>query len=183
VGYWQAYLLVEEIADELRVDLTFKEPPQGKNLALLQQISRSRNPVSLHIRRGDSTLPTEGKVVLPIEYYSHAVSIMKERLVDPVFFVFSDDLTFAKENLPRNNRMVFVEHNDTSAAYEDLRLMSSCHYHIIANSTFSWWGAWLNPRSDKVVIAPRHWFLGADNYYPNLFPQDWMLAGAQFSRL
>ena len=175
-GYFQTHLLVEEIADDLRVDLTFKEPPQGKNLELLQQISRSKNPVSLHIRRGDSTLAAEGKVVLPMEYYSNAISTFKERLIDPTFFVFSDDIPFVKENLPRNARTVFVEHNDDFAAHEDLRLMSSCRHHIIANSTFSWWGAWLNPRPEKMVIAPRHWFLGADNYYPNLFPHDWMLA-------
>jgi hypothetical protein len=175
-GYFQTHLLVEEIADELRVELTFKEPPQGKNLELLQQISRSKNPVSLHVRRGDSTLAHEGKVVLPMEYYSNAVSTFKDRLVGPTFFVFSDDIAFVKENLPRDIGMVFVEHNDDFAAHEDLRLMSSCHHHIIANSTFSWWGAWLNPRPEKMVIAPRHWFLGVDNYYPNLFPHDWMLA-------
>lgn len=174
-GYFQTNRLVEEIADELRVDLTLKEPPQGKNLELLQQIGRSRNPVSLHVRRGDSTLPWEGKVVLPMEYYSHAVSIIKERLIDPVFFVFSDDMLFAKDNLPQDVTMVFVDHNDEFAAHEDLRLMSSCHHHIIANSTFSWWGAWLNPRPDKMVVAPRHWFLGVENYYPNLFPHDWMI--------
>jgi hypothetical protein len=85
-------------------------------------------------------------------------------------------MPFVKENLPRDMSMVFVEHNDSFAAHEDLRLMSSCHHHIIANSTFSWWGAWLSPRSDKMVIAPRHWYLGMDDYYPSLFPPNWVLA-------
>lgn len=175
-GYFQTRLLVEEIADELRVDLTLREPPQGKNLELLAQISQSRNPVSLHIRRGDAIHPREGKVVLTNEYYSHAISIIKDRFADPVFFVFSDDIPFAKENLPRDIEMRFVEHNDDFAAHEDLRLMSTCRHHIIANSTFSWWGAWLNPRPDKVVVAPRRWFLKVENYYANLLPQDWILA-------
>jgi hypothetical protein len=177
-GYFQSNEMVEAVADELRADLTLKEPPRGWNLELLQEIRRSRNPVSLHVRRGDSALPWEGKVVLAMEYYAHAISTIKERFVDPLVFVFSDDVAFARENLPRKARMVFVDHNDDFASHEDLRLMSACHHHIIANSTFSWWGAWLNPRPGKMVIAPRHWFLAEDNYYPNLLPQDWVLADA-----
>jgi hypothetical protein len=173
-GYFQSSQMVEAVADELRVDLTFKEPAKGKNLELLRQIRRSRNPVSLHVRRGDSTLPWEGKVVLPTEYYAHAISMVKERFVDPDFFVFSDDMSFVKEGLPREARMVFVEHNDDFASHEDLRLMSACHHHIIANSTFSWWGAWLNTGRGKMVIAPRHWFLAVDNYQ-TLFQRDWIL--------
>ena len=175
LGYFQANRLVEEIAGELRVELTLKEPPQGKNLEVLQQIRRSSNPVSLHIRRGDATLPTEGRVVLPMEYYKQAISIIKEQLIDPAFFVFSDDMAFVRENLPRDSRMVFVELNDDFTAHEDLRLMASCRHHIIANSTFSWWGAWLNPRADKMVVAPRHWFVGVEKSYSELLPRDWML--------
>jgi hypothetical protein len=184
-GYFQTHLLVGEVADELREDLIFKEPPQGTNRELLQKISQSRNPVSLHVRRGDSILPWEGKVVLSTDYYYQAISIMKERLVDPTFFVFSDDMDFVKESLRWDARMVFVEHNDDFTAHEDLRLMSSCHHHIIANSTFSWWGAWLTPRLDKTVIAPSRWFLAGDNRHQNLIPPDWILldsvASAAFS--
>ena len=186
VGYWQSHLLVEEVAVELRVEFTLIEPAQGKTLEVMEQIRRSRNPVSLHVRRGDSTLAVEGRVVLPMEYYSDAISAFTKRLVDPTFFVFSDDIPFVKDNLPRDIRVVFVEHNEPSAAHEDLRLMSSCHHHIIANSTFSWWGAWLNPRVDKMVVAPRHWYISADNHYRNLLPPDWMLgdvATAQGSAL
>jgi Glycosyl transferase family 11 len=175
LGYFQTSHLVEEIAEELRMELTLKEPPQGKNLEVLQQIRRSRNPVSLHIRRGDATLPTEGRVVLPMEFYKQAISIIKEQLIDPAFFVFSDDMAFVRENLPRDSRMVFVELNDEFTAHEDLRLMASCRHHIIANSTFSWWGAWLNPRADKMVVAPKHWFVGVENSYSGLLPRDWML--------
>jgi hypothetical protein len=173
-GYFQSSQMVEAVADELRVDLTLKEAAKGKNLELLRQIRRSRNPVSLHVRRGDSTLPWEGKVVLPMEYYAHAISMMKERFVDPDFFVFSDDMSFVKEHLPREARMMFVEHNDDFGSHEDLRLMSACHHQIIANSTFSWWGAWLNSRAEKMVIAPRHWFLAEDNCHQNLVQEDWI---------
>jgi Glycosyl transferase family 11 len=174
-GYFQNHAMVEEVAGELRLDLTFREPPQGRTLEVLQQIGRSKTPVSLHVRRGDATIPVEGKVVLRKEYYANAIALIKERFVDPTFFVFSDDIPFVKQNLGLDPGTVFVDHNGTFAAHEDLRLMSSCQHHIIANSTFSWWGAWLNPRPDKVVIAPRRWFLGIDNYHPNLFARDWIL--------
>jgi hypothetical protein len=176
VGYWQNHLMVEENADELRAELTLKDPPRGKTLEILEQIRQSRNPVSLHVRRGDSMIPREGRVVLPMKYYSDVISIIKERVVDPVFFVFSDDMAFVKQTLPRDGKMVFVEHNDDFNAQEDLRLMSSCHHHIIANSTFSWWGAWLSARPDKIVIAPKHWYNAEDTCYPDLLPPSWILA-------
>jgi hypothetical protein len=175
-GYFQTYLIVEAVADELRLDLRFRQPAAGKTLEVLEQIRSCKHPVSLHVRRGDSVLPVEGKVALPMEYYSDATSFFKQRLADPTFFVFSDDLPFVKENLPRDLKVVFVGHNDTFTAHEDLRLMSACHHHIIANSTFSWWGAWLNTRPDKMVIAPRNWYAGKNSYYPNLCPPDWMFA-------
>ncbi len=176
VGYWQAHRFVDEIADELRVEFSLTKPAQGKNLEILNQIRQSNNPVSLHVRRGDYTLAVEGNIALPIEYYLHAISSYKERLDEPTFFVFSDDIAFTKAHLPRGLRAVFVEHNDHSSSHEDLRLMSSCHHHIIANSTFSWWGAWLNPRTDKIVFAPKYWHLKRDSYYADLLPPGWILA-------
>jgi Glycosyl transferase family 11 len=175
-GYFQTYLMVEAVADELRLDLRFGQAASGKTLEVLNQIRSSKHAVSLHVRRGDSVLPAEGKVVLPMEYYSDAISLFQQRLADPTFFVFSDDLPFAKENLPCDPKVVFVGHNDIFTAHEDLRLMSACQHHIIANSTFSWWGAWLSSQPDKMVIAPRKWYVGKDSDNPNLCPPDWMLA-------
>jgi hypothetical protein len=176
VGYWQNYLLVEKIADELRTELRFREPATGKNQQVLEQIRQTRNPVSLHVRRGDYAVAFEGDVALPFTYYFNAISIFKQRLNDPTFFVFSDDIPFARNNLPRDIKTVFVEHNDGFTAHEDLRLMSSCRHHIIANSTFSWWGAWLNSSDGKIVIAPKQWLLTADSEYFELLPPDWTLA-------
>jgi hypothetical protein len=174
LGYWQNHLTVDYVEDELREDLNFKEPARGKNLEVLEQISHSNNPVSLHVRRGDYTHPDQN-LALPPEYYSRAIAIIKQRLVDPTFFVFSDDMRFVKENLPREGKMIFVEHNDHFSAHEDLRLMSACHHHIIANSSFSWWGAWLNPLPDKIVIAPKLWRRKANSYYQDLLPSKWTL--------
>lgn len=176
VGYWQAHRLADEIADELRAEFSFREPAQGKNLEILNKIRQCKNPISLHVRRGDYTLAAEGNIALPMDYYSRAIATCKERLGDPVFFVFSDDIAFTKEHLPRDIEAVFVDHNDDASSHEDLRLMSSCHHHIIANSTFSWWGAWLNPRTEKLVYAPKHWHLKPVSYYPDLLPPDWILA-------
>ena len=175
VGYWHTYMTAEKVEEELRSELAFRKPAEGKNLEVLEQIRRSRNPVSLHVRRGDSTVSATNRVHLPLEYYLNAIATMKERFDNPTFFVFSDDIGFVKDYLRLDGTTVFVGHNDDFSAHEDLRLMSSCHHHIIANSTFSWWGAWLNPRQDKTVIAPRQWYVTPDSYYPDLYPPTWTL--------
>jgi hypothetical protein len=175
IGYWQTWVMVEEVAAELRSELTFSKPPQGKTLEVLQQIKRSINPVSIHVRRGDSTITATNRVSLPIEYYLRNIAECRQRLANPTFFVFSDEMGFAKEFLPRTINAVFVEHNDDFSAHEDLLLMSSCRHHIIANSTFSWWGAWLSPGFDKMVFAPKQWYQTKDSYYPELLPPSWNL--------
>ena len=177
-GWWHNYIMVEEVARELRTELVLKEPAQGRNLEVLNQIRNSRHPVSIHVRRGDSTIAATGRAALSSEYYSNAISIFNERFVNPDFFVFSDDIPFAKDHLPRGIRAVFVDHNDDFSAHEDMRLMSACHHHVLANSTFSWWGAWLSPRPDKIIMAPKQWYLTEDSFYPDLMPKTWMLTDA-----
>lgn len=175
VGYWQAYPLVDAVAEEIRSEFRFREPAGGRDLELLDRIRTCNSSVSLHIRRGDYTLAAEGNIALPIEYYVQAIRIAQERLNKPTFFVFSDDIRFARENLPKAMDAIFVDHNDPSSAHQDLRLMSSCDHHIIANSTLSWWGAWLNPSAEKMVVAPKHWGVGRLEHYPDLLPPSWTL--------
>jgi hypothetical protein len=175
IGYWQTYRVVEAVSHELRHELRFKEKATGKNLEIQNRIQNTLNSVSIHVRRGDYALAVEGNIVLPGAYYAKAVSLMQKKVSDPTFFVFSDDVPFARKLLPENVRKVFVDHNDDFSSHEDLRLMSSCEHHVIANSTFSWWGAWLNPRAAKIVIAPRHWHLTKQSYYPDLLPPEWLL--------
>jgi len=175
IGYWQAYQFVNSVAEELRQEFQFRDPPTGKTLAVLNHIRQQQNPVSLHMRRGDFTLAVEGNIALPMDYYRRGIDYLRERLHHPLFFVFSDDIAFARANLPSGLPAIFVDHNDDSTAYDDLRLMSACHHHLIANSTFSWWGAWLNPRAEKIVYAPRYWQLRSGSYYPELFPPAWTL--------
>ncbi len=174
-GYWQAHQYSGAVEAELRKDLQFKDAPEGKNRELLQRICNCTNPISLHIRRGDYTLAAEGNISLPFDYYEQAIALTRKRLPNPVFFVFSDDISYARQRMPSDIEAVFVDHNNDFTALEDLRLMSACHDHIIANSSFSWWGAWLNPRSNRNVIAPKYWKLKQDSYFPDLLPGSWTI--------
>jgi hypothetical protein len=175
VGYWQVYNIAERISLSLKKEFSFREPPTGKNLETLRLIQNSENSVSLHIRRGDYTLAAEGNVALPMEYYARAIAHIKESVNKPSFFIFSDDMEFAKAKLGGEISACFVDYNDSLSAHEDLRLMSLCRHHIIANSTFSWWGAWLSPGADKIVYAPRNWMVGNCPHDNDLFPPSWRL--------
>ena len=175
LGYWQTARMVDEVAQELRTALKFRTEPAGKNAALIQKIRTSEVPISVHIRRGDYTLSAEGNIALPFTYYERAIQHCKNTFYNPVFFIFSDDMDYARASMPSGVASVFVEHNSDAASQEDLRLMSTCRHHIIANSTFSWWGSWLNPDAGKLVIAPKFWHLNSSSYYPDLLPSTWTL--------
>lgn len=174
-GYWQAARYAETVATRLRSDLVLRDAPSGRNQEVLQEIKNSANPVSIHVRRGDYLLAEQGSLALPLSYYHAAVRELLERTTEPSFFVFSDDIEFARQNLPGNIRRVFIDHNSSLTAYEDLRLMSACSHNIIANSSFSWWAAWLNQSPGKTVIAPKYWSSRPDSYHPDLFPVNWVL--------
>jgi len=174
-GYWQTYRIPEAIEEDLRAEFAFREPPTGKNAELLQQIRAAQSAVSLHIRRGDYASAAEGNRVLPMSYYEEAIASLRRELAEPTFFIFSDDPEFARANLPQDLDTVFVTHNDDITSFEDLRLMSHCSHHIIANSSFSWWGAWLNPDKDKIVFAPRQWMMTPTSFFPELNPPSWRL--------
>ena len=175
LGYWQVHNIAEEISLRLRSEFTFRTSPTGKNSHWLREILGTPDSVSLHIRRGDYTLAAEGNVALSVEYYARAIAHVRSTLGNPTFFIFSDDIEFAKANIGRDIACFFIDHNDAFSAHEDLRLMSACRHHIIANSTFSWWGAWLNPLKGKIVIAPRHWLVAHCPTDNDLFPGDWIL--------
>jgi Glycosyl transferase family 11 len=176
-GYWQVYKIAESIAADLRREFSLRRGPTGKNREMLRAIRSTENSVSLHIRRGDYTLQAEGNVALPMEYYSNAIARLNGSVSRPTFFIFSDDADFARASIARNISAVLVDHNDSLSAHEDLRLMSACRHHIIANSTFSWWGAWLGSAADKTVYAPRNWMVGNRPRYDDLFPPTWQLLG------
>lgn len=174
-GYFQAYQYAQDVEDYLRTEFCFRRPPSEKNRDTLERIRAAENPVSVHVRGGDYANWHSGARLLPPSYYARAIQTMMERISNPAFFVFSDDIAFARESLPKGERIEFVDHNDESNSHEDLRLMSACRHHIIANSTFSWWGAWLDPCSTKVVCAPMIWQDDDPTTpHPDLLPPAWL---------
>lgn len=176
-GYWQSERYFADFANEIRADLTVATPSTADNAMWLERI-RERESVSLHVRRGDYVSNSQANAVhgtCDLDYYQRAVQYLVEKLrCDPVFYVFSDDPDWVAENLCLPHEMIYIRHNDAARNYEDLRLMASCAHHIIANSTFSWWGAWLNASPDKVVVAPKNWFRNDAHDARDLLPQSWV---------
>lgn len=174
-GYWQSEKYFSDVASQIRKDFTFRLPLQNKNSEFANEISQV-DAVSLHIRRGDyvsnkKTTATHG--LCSIDYYQTAIRYIAERVPHPHFFVFSDDIAWVKDNLKIDFLCQYVDHNHGAESYNDMRLMSMCQHHVIANSSFSWWGAWLNPSPEKIVIAPKKWF-AVDVNTSDLYPQDWV---------
>ncbi len=175
IGYWQSEKYFQESADIIRADFAFKLPLSIKNAELVQQISQV-NAVSLHVRRGDYvhnpvTLAIHGLCTL--NYYQAAIQSIVESVPQPHFFIFSDDIAWVKANLKMDFPSHYITHNQGAESYNDMRLMSLCQHHIIANSSFSWWGAWLNPSPNKIVIAPKQWFAD-DKNISDLLPPNWV---------
>lgn len=174
-GYWQSEKYFKDAEATVRSDLSFSAAPIGANAAVARRI-QDTNAVSVHVRRGDyATDPTTNAHhgVCDGAYYEAAMQRIRHAHPEAAFFIFSDDPAWAKENLRSDAPMTVVDHNHGSASYEDMRLMSLCKHHIIANSSFSWWGAWLNPDPDKTVIAPRQWFRDPAIDTRDLLPARW----------
>ena len=174
-GYWQSEKYFSDAATQIRNDFTFKNSLSVRNAELAERI-RQDNAISLHVRRGDyvknpKTTATHG--LCSLEYYQTAIQYVIDRVERPSFYIFSDDPAWVRENMKIEHPSVYVDHNHGAESYNDMRLMSMCKHHIIANSSFSWWGAWLNPSPDKIVIAPQKWFAKETNTR-DLIPQDWM---------
>lgn len=178
-GYFQAHQYAQSNESRLRSEFALRDAPAGKNLETMEQIRACKVAVSLHVRRGDYTTIYGGRDALPVTYYQNAIEEIHRAFSEPTFFVFSDDIVFCRENLPAGPRYVFVDHNSQTEAHEDLRLMSSCRHHIMANSSFSWWGAWLNPNPDKIVLVPDRW-LDPNVPHTDLLPPSWRRIPAAF---
>lgn len=160
-GYFQNEKYFWNIADELREDFIFKYPLKDRNKAIANEII-SGESVSIHIRRGDyvsNKSSVNNFVTCDNSYYDQAITLIKKRIKKPTFYVFSDDIDWVKNNLDFTDSSVrYIDWNKGKNSYMDMQLMSLCKHNIIANSSFSWWGAWLNNNPDKTVIAPAQWF-------------------------
>ena len=175
-GYWQSENFFVEIRDILLNELTVNTPITKSNSDYLDNI-KATNSVSLHIRRADylDNLKTNSvHGVCEINYYNKAVNKIFENVTDPVFFVFTDDHEWVKKELNIGCPFNLIEGNNAEFNYEDLRLMKNCKHNIIANSTFSWWGAWLNNNIDKLIIAPKQWFLTDEYSAKDILPKNFI---------
>lgn len=178
-GYWQSenYFIEQEAIIRQRFSFqhnTQKEPPIFRE-AMLQ------NAVSIHFRRGDyigDPKTNQYHGVCSMEYYQEAIHYIANKITKPVFYIFSDDPNWVKENFHINYPYFVVspEDNYKENEHADMHLMSLCRHNITANSTFSWWGAWLNQNPDKIVIAPKKWFNNRQKNQQarNLIPQNWV---------
>ena len=174
-GYWQSEQYFIEFADTIRADFTFRPILSAQNAEVAKHILQV-NAVSLHVRRGDyainpKTTATHG--LCSLDYYRAAIDYVSGHVVKPLFFIFSDDIAWVKANLNIDSSAFFVDHNANQESYNDMRLMSLCKHHIIANSSFSWWGAWLNQNAEKIVIAPKQWFSKSTDS-SDLIPASWI---------
>lgn len=175
-GYWQSEKYFNDIEDVIRKEFAITVRQTGENLKLAELIS-SRESVSLHVRRGDYVSDLQTSKVhgtCGLDYYARAIAKICSRVDEPYFFVFSDDPEWSKANLYLSHPVIFVDHNNALTSYEDLRLMSQCRHHITANSSFSWWGAWLNSSPNKIVITPARWFNKQSFNTQDLIPKSWI---------
>lgn len=177
-GYFQSEQYFSAHGATIRAELTPVSAPDAQNARWLAEIQADPCAVSLHVRRGDyvrnAKFAAHHGTCTP-EYYARALAHIAEKMqADPVVYAFSDDPDWVRENLDLPAKIKVVGHNDASRNIEDLRLMSACRHHIIANSSFSWWGAWLNPRPEKIVIAPAVWFADPTCVNADIWPESWV---------
>jgi len=175
-GYWCSEKYFAGIADIIRREFTIKTPQTGKDKKLSEMLTTSES-VSIHIRRGDyvsDKVANQTHGTCGLDYYYCCIEHLVDLVKTPRFFVFSDNIEWCRNNLQLSYPVVFVDHNGLETAYEDLRLMSQCKHNIIANSTFSWWAAWLNPNDDKLVFASKKWFANEDKDSSDIIPAKWI---------
>lgn len=172
-GYWQSEQYFLNIQDDIRSEFTFKEIPSGQNKEFSDSILAT-NAVSVHVRRGDYANHAQTNSVhglMGLDYYKKAIDSISKRVKNPHFFVFSDEPEWCQENLSIDQPHTYISGNKEGRY--DMQLMTLCKHHIIANSSFSWWGAWLNPNKDKIIIAPKKWFNDTALNAKDLVPGSW----------
>ncbi len=166
-GWFQSEKYFSDIRDVLLKELTLKEGVSVPD-NLKQLFESNEKVVSIHVRRGDYT---KILMALPPAYYKQAMDQVEKTVNDPVYLVFSDDVGWVKRKLGDERRLLYISDHGTFKDYEELMLMSMCNAHIISNSTFGWWGAWLNRRDDKLVVAPKKWF----DDQTGIIPDEWTI--------
>lgn len=183
-GFYQSERYFAENAEEVRAAFSFRpELASAQTRELADQISKDASSVSLHVRRGDYLKPTfweNAGCLCGLPYYKRAIAEMQRRVGGAHFYVFSDDPEWCRANLPLDETAVSVDWNQKTDSWQDMMLMSLCRHNIICNSTFSWWGAWLNNNPEKTVLAPDRWFVNAPA--PHINCPSWVTVPTDFPK-
>ena len=174
IGTWVSYKYFEHIRPILLNELSLIHEMDSKNAEIAENIKNTQS-VSVHVRRTDK-INDEVHPATDLKYIRLAMDYFNNLLTEPIFYFFSDDITWCKLNI-KNKNSVFVELNDGSQAYEDLRLMSFCKHNIIAESTFSWWGAYLNINQGNIIISPpaKRWANRINSSCKDILPSEWKI--------
>lgn len=177
IGYWQSEKYFRSISTIIRNRFEITGALSGTTVEISKKLTDT-NSVSIHVRRGDYVLNFETQRMhgsCNLDYYTKALEMITAKTQVTHLYIFSDDISWTRENLKLSLPATFVEHNNGQQAYEDLYLMSRCKHNIIANSSFSWWGAWLNNNSEKIVVAPKNWFNEFKADTKDLYPSNWIV--------
>jgi hypothetical protein len=174
-GYWQSYRYFADVAPQIRSELAVRTPPSDADRAMLDRMAQC-DAVCLHVRRGDyasNPIARQYHGLCVPEYYRTAVEAIAAQLRAPELFVFSDDMPWVKQNLRFELPTTHVEHHGVDSAPLELRLMGGCRHFVIANSSLSWWAAWLASSEESSVYAPRRWFADPTINTADLTPPAW----------
>ncbi len=175
-GYFPSFKYFDNNRDLIKKDFSFAAPPDNESQKMIDKIT-SVNSVSIHIRRGDyitNQRVTNKFGLCGLSYYKKAIEHISQKTAPPHFFVFSNDPKYVKQNIKTDHSITYITHNKGQKGYQDLRFISRCKHNIIANSSFSWWGAWLNDNPKKIVIAPSPVFDKLFMDDNDFIPKDWI---------
>ena len=177
-GFWQSEKYFAHCKDDIRKQFSFLPFDEKKNIAIMNKMKKE-NSVAIHLRKGADYLQSElmGKGLCGVEYYIKAIEYIKQNVDNPVFYVFTDNPEWVKNNLPKFD-YILVDWNEVAGKknFRDMQLMSCAKHNIIANSTYSWWGAWLNPNPNKIVIGPTKFFNPINKFFSSsdIMCEDWV---------
>lgn len=176
--FWQSEKYFAHCKDDIRKQFSFLPFDEKKNIAIMNKMEKE-NSVAIHLRKGADYLQSElmGKGLCGVEYYIKAIEYIKQNVDNPVFYVFTDNPEWVKNNLPKFD-YILVDWNEVAGKknFRDMQLMSCAKHNIIANSTYSWWGAWLNPNPNKIVIGPTKFFNPINKFFSSsdIMCEDWV---------
>ena len=172
-GFWQYPDYFAGCESQIRAELMPSVGLREPDAAILKRI-KDVNSISIHVRRGDYLTSGRFMGVLPMAYYTGAMAWMLERIENPHFFVFSDDPDWTRSNILIDAPVDYMAHKGVDTAFNDFHLMTQCRHHIIANSSFSWWAAWLSSNTTPVVVAPARWFAELAPGNHSRLPASWI---------